>query len=103
MATLNQFKQEIAKLVVAQKAAKSVNAQYSVYFNRGLLHAMYTAYYILKHKLTPEQKKEYTTKVIAEWKSLGTNGWCGYCGFPYEDGHKRFLERVDSLIEKYSE
>lgn len=101
MATLNQFKQEIAKLVVAQKAAKSVNAQYSVYFNRGLLHAMYTAYYILKHKLTPEQEKEYTTKVIAEWKSLGTNGWCGYSHL--YGGDKKFLERVDSLIEKYSE
>lgn len=54
MATLNQFKQKIAKLAKLakdQKAAKSVNAQYSVYNNRGKLHAMYVAYYILKHKI----------------------------------------------------
>ena len=51
MATIKQFKQEIANLVKAQKAAKNINDCSSVYYNRGRLHAMYVAYYILKHKL----------------------------------------------------
>lgn len=51
MATINDFKKEINKLV---KAAKNINDCSSVYYNRGRLHAMYVAYYILKHKLIGE-------------------------------------------------
>lgn len=51
MATINDFKREISELVKAQKVAKRINHQSEVYRNRGLLHAMYVAYYILKHKL----------------------------------------------------
>lgn len=43
MATIKQFKQEIANLVKAQKAAKNINDCSSVYYNRGRLHAMYVA------------------------------------------------------------
>ena len=75
MATIKQFKQEIANLVKAQKAAKNINDCSSVYYNRGRLHAMYVAYYILKHKLIGEAMNEYLAKVIKEWKSLETQGW----------------------------
>ena len=51
MATIKQFKQEIKNLTKAQKVAKRINHQSEVYRNRGSLHAMYVAYYILKHKL----------------------------------------------------
>lgn len=74
MATIKQFKQEIANLVKAQKAAKNINDCSSVYYNRGRLHAMYVAYYILKHKLIGEAMNEYLAKVIKEWKSLETQG-----------------------------
>lgn len=70
MATIKQFKQEIANLVKAQKAAKNINDCSSVYYNRGRLHAMYVAYYILKHKLIGEAMNEYLAKVIKEWNHL---------------------------------
>ena len=82
MATIKQFKQEIANLVKAQKVAKNINDCSSVYYNRGRLHAMYVAYYILKHKLIGEAMDEYLAKVIKEWKSLETQGWCGSCKPP---------------------
>ena len=78
MATIKQFKQEIANLVKAQKAAKNINDCSLVYYNRGRIHAMYVAYYILKHKLIVEAIYEYLAKVIKELKSLETQGWCGY-------------------------
>ena len=77
MATIKQFKQEIKNLTKAQKVAKRINHQSEVYRNRGSLHAMYVAYYILKHKLIGEAMDEYLAKVIKEWKSLETQGWCG--------------------------
>ena len=101
MATIKQFKQEIANLVKAQKAAKNINDCSSVYYNRGRLHAMYVAYYILKHKLIGEAMDEYLNKVIEEWKSLTTQGWCGYSKM--YSGEFRFRERVDSLIDTYSD
>lgn len=63
---------------------------------------MYVAYYILKHKLIGEAMYEYLTKVISEWKSLETQGWCGYSK-AYNSGEKYFRERVDSLIDTYSD
>ena len=66
-----------------------------------LLHAMYVAYYILKHKLIGEAMNEYLAKVIKEWKSLETQGWCGYSKM--YSGEKYFRERVDSLIDTYSD
>lgn len=102
MATLNQFKQEIAKLVKDQKAAKSVNAQYSVYDNRGKLHAMYVAYYILKHKVI--DATEYLNQVKTEWKDLEIHGWCGYGGGSESTyTWKYFINRVNSLIDMYSD
>lgn len=62
MATIKQFKQEIKNLTKAQKVAKRINHQSEVYRNRGLLHAMYVAYYILKHKLVGMHKKLITSK-----------------------------------------
>lgn len=101
MATIKQFKQEIKDLTKAQKVAKRINHQSEVYRNRGRLHAMYVAYYILKHKLIGEAMNEYLTKVISEWKSLETQGWCGYS--KAYSGEKYFRERVDSLIDTYSD
>lgn len=62
---------------------------------------MYVAYYILKHKLIGEAMDEYLAKVIKEWKSLETQGWCGYSKM--YSGEKYFRERVDSLIDTYSD
>lgn len=101
MATIKQFKQEIKNLTKAQKVAKRINHQSEVYRNRGLLHAMYVAYYILKHKLIGEAMDKYLTKVISEWKSLETQGWCGYS--KAYSGEKYFRKRVDSLIDTYSD
>ena len=101
MATIKTFKQTIAKLAKAQKSAKNINNQSSVYMNRGNLHAMYVAYYILKHKLVGDAMNEYLAKVIKEWKSLETQGWCGYSKM--YSGEKHFRERVDSLIDTYSD
>lgn len=56
---------------------------------------MYVAYYILKHKLIGEAMNEYLAKVIKEWKSLETQGWCGYS--------KMYSGEVDSLIDTYSD
>lgn len=69
MATIKQFKQEIANLVKAQKVAKRINHQSEVYRNRGRLHAMYVAYYILKHKLIGEAMNEYLAKVMQPYGS----------------------------------
>lgn len=44
---------------------------------------------------------EYLAKVIKEWKSLETQGWCGYSKM--YSGEKYFRERVDSLIDTYSD
>lgn len=101
MATINDFKREISELVKAQKVAKRINHQSEVYSNRGRLHAMYVAYYILKHKLIGEAMNEYLAKVIKEWKSLETQGWCGYSKM--YSGEKYFRERVDLLIDTYSD
>lgn len=49
MATIKQFKQENREFSKKhRKAAKNINDCSSVYYNRGRLHAMYVAYYILK-------------------------------------------------------
>lgn len=67
MATINDFKREISELVKAQKVAKRINHQSEVYRNRGLLHAMYVAYYILKHKLVglcPNHHWEYDNGML---------------------------------------
>ncbi len=48
MATIKQFKQEIANLVKAQKAAKNINDCSSVYYNRGrldLVNKDYSSFY----------------------------------------------------------
>lgn len=55
--TIKQFKQEIKDLTKAQKVAKRINHQSEVYRNRGSLHAMYVAYYILKHKLVGDAQE----------------------------------------------
>lgn len=63
MATINDFKREISELVKAQKVAKRINHQSEVYRNRGLLHAMYVAYYILKHKLVGDAHASYMISI----------------------------------------
>lgn len=104
MATIKQFKQEIANLVKAQKAAKNINDCSSVYYNRGLLHAMYVAYYILKHKLVGDAQEAYYKQVLDSWKKLKFNGWYGYSGGDYsKETWKHFVSRVDSLIDTYSD
>ena len=70
MATINDFKREISELVKAQKVAKRINHQSEVYRNRGLLHAMYVAYYILKHKLVGDAQEAYYKQVLDSWKNL---------------------------------
>lgn len=70
MATINDFKREISELVKAQKVAKRINHQSEVYRNRGLLHAMYVAYYILKHKLVGDAQEAYYKQVLDSWKKL---------------------------------
>lgn len=77
MATINDFKREISELVKAQKVAKRINHQSEVYRNRGLLHAMYVAYYILKHKLVGDAQEAYYKQVLDSWKKLKFNGWYG--------------------------
>lgn len=69
MATINDFKREISELVKAQKVAKRINHQSEVYRNRGLLHAMYVAYYILKHKLVGDAQEAYYKQVLDSWKN----------------------------------
>lgn len=86
-----------SKASINESAA--TNGDYKI--NRGRLHAMYVAYYILKHKLIGEAMDEYLAKVIKEWKSLETQGWCGYSKM--YSGEKYFRERVDSLIDTYSD
>ncbi len=80
MATINDFKREISELVKAQKVAKRINHQSEVYRNRGLLHAMYVAYYILKHKLVGDAQEAYYKQVLDSWKKLKFNGWYGCSG-----------------------
>ena len=104
MATIKQFKQEIANLVKAQKAAKNINDCSSVYYNRGRLHAMYVAYYILKHKLVGDAQEAYYKQVLDSWKKLKFNGWYGCSGGDYsKETWKYFVSRVDSLIDAYSD
>lgn len=83
MATINDFKREISELVKAQKVAKRINHQSEVYRNRGLLHAMYVAYYILKHKLVGDAQEAYYKQVLDSWKKLKFNGWYGCSGGDY--------------------
>lgn len=104
MATINDFKREISELVKAQKVAKRIDYQSEVYRNRGLLHAMYVAYYILKHKLVGDAQKAYYKQVLDSWKKLKFNGWYGYSGGDYsKETWKYFVSRVDSLIDTYSD
>ena len=104
MATIKQFKQEIANLVKAQKVAKNINDCSSVYYNRGRLHAMYVAYYILKHKLVGDAQEAYYKQVLDSWKKLKFNGWYGCSGGDYsKETWKYFVSRVDSLIDAYSD
>ena len=104
MATINDFKREINKLAQTQKAVKRVNDCSSVYFNRGLLHAMYVAYYVLKHKLIGDERQAYYDQVRNSWKRLKIFGWCGYSGGDYSyEAWKSFMIRVDALIDTYSE
>ena len=104
MATIKQLKQEIANLVKAQKAAKNINDCSSVYYNRGRLHAMYVAYYILKHKLVGDAQEAYYKQVLDSWKKLKFNGWYGCSGGDYsKETWKYFVSRVDSLIDAYSD
>lgn len=89
MATINDFKREISELVKAQKVAKRINHQSEVYRNRGLLHAMYAAYY---------------KQVLDSWKKLKFNGWYGCSSGDYsKETWKYFVSRVDSLIDAYSD
>ena len=82
MATINDFKREISELVKAQKVAKRINHQSEVYRNRGLLHAMYVAYYILKHKLVGGGHSGYwnilirigTTAILSTYMLTWING-----------------------------
>ena len=63
---------------------------------------MYVACYILKHKLIGEAMNEYLAKSYQKnGKSLETQGWCGYSKM--YSGEKYFRERVDSLIDTYSD
>lgn len=104
MATIKQFKQEIKDLTKAQKVAKRINHQSEVYRNRGSLHAMYVAYYILKHKLVGDAQEAYYKQVLDSWKKLKFNGWYGRSGGDYSKGTwKYFVSRVDSLIDAYSD
>lgn len=104
MATINDFKREISELVKVQKVAKRMNHQSKVYCNRGLLHAMYVAYYILKHKLVWDTQEAYYKQVLDSWKKLKFNGWYGYSGGDYpKETWKYFVNRVDSLIDAYSD
>jgi hypothetical protein len=104
MATIKQFKQEIKNLTKAQKVAKRINHQSEVYHNRGSLHAMYVAYYILKHKLVGDAQEAYYKQVLDSWKKLKFNGWYGYSGGDYsKETWKHFVSRVDSLIDTYSD
>lgn len=104
MATINDFKREINKLVKTQKAVKRVNDCSSVYFNRGLLHAMHVAYYVLKHKLTGDAERAYYDQVRNSWKRLKIFGWCNYSGGDCSNqAWKSFMDRVDALISTYSD
>lgn len=104
MATINDFKREISELVKAQKVAKRINHQSEVYRNRGSLHAMYVAYYILKHKLVGDAQEAYYKQVLDSWKKLKFNGWYGCFGGDYsKETWKYFVSRVDSLIDTYSD
>lgn len=104
MATIKQFKQEIKNLTKAQKVAKRINHQSEVYRNRGSLHAMYVAYYILKHKLVGDAQEAYYKQVLDSWKKLKFNGWYGCSGGDYsKKTWKYFVSRVDSLIDAYSD
>lgn len=104
MATIKQFKQEIENLTKAQKVAKRINHQSEVYRNRGSLHAMYVAYYILKHKLVGDAQEAYYKQVLDSWKKLKFNGWYGCSGgYHSKETWRYFVSRVDSLIDAYSD
>ena len=62
---------------------------------------MYVYVRHLKTLIGSEAMDEYLAKVIKEWKSLETQGWCGYSKM--YSGEKYFRERVDSLIDAYSD
>lgn len=97
MATINDFKREISELVKAQKVAKRINHQSEVYRNRGLLHAMYVAYYILKHKLVGDAQEAYYKQVLDSWKKLKFNGWYGCSG-----GDGSIIWNYDEIRELYA-
>ena len=62
---------------------------------------MYVAYYILKHKLIGEAMDEYLAKVIKEWKSLETQGWCGYSKmYSGENGNQYTPFELNGIVVK---
>lgn len=107
MATIKDFKKEIAKKVSEQKQNKQNNFQWEKYQLGGLLHAMYTAYFILKHHLSEEEKNSYINKIIKEWKKIYNNGWCGYSEkYSYSTEYRastKFQEKVNELLSNYAE
>lgn len=103
MATIKDFKQDIANAVLEQKENKRDNLQYEVYYLGGKLHAMYTAYYCLKHKLNETEQESYINKIINDWKKIYCNGWCGI-GMSYTDkASDCFIREVLKLISNYAE
>lgn len=94
MATIKDFKIEIAKLAKKQKECKACGAQWEQYMNRGILHAMYTAYYILKHN-----EPEYMEKALLNW-SRREQGWRG-CSFL--NAEKQFKSMTLDFVTKYGE
>lgn len=98
MATIKQFKSEIAKLAKKQKDCKLSNSQWEQYMNRGVLHASYTAYYILKHNVDAQ---EYIKLVLNKWTHKHEQGWRGYSVLYGLD--KYFEKMVIDLISKYGD
>lgn len=97
MATIKEFKAEIAKLAKKQKDCKQSNSQWEQYMNRGILHAMYTAYYILKHDVCDAV---YIQQTLDNWTHKYEQGWRGYGDY---DLCNKFRNMVMDYTVKYGE
>lgn len=97
MATIKEFKAEIAKLAKKQKDCKQSNSQWEQYMNRGILHAMYTAYYILRHDTCA---KDYIQQTLDRWIHKNDQGWRSYVWLNLES---RFTDTVMDYTIKYGE
>lgn len=98
---LEAIKKLEEKQIKAKASRKSTDyqtrnqANSEVYYNRCILFALYTAWYIVKHNVDTE---EYINIVMSNYKR--DQGWSGYGNYLEIDYVKQyFSNRVKSLVE----